>query len=286
MSDTGDEHVIEAIGRCRVVIRDGQVVEVGPPLIQECPLARRFAKPVVEITREAVRENVQNRIESFGMFTRKREILSERDFVLFGASELISCGIRQGLLDAAVLACEGAGTVLAPTPALVQGIGGRMSGLIRTSPIPDLIAAIEAEGGMVPDPKTARIDQAEGVRFALAKGFSRIAVTIADAKEARKIRDRFPSVLIFGVHTTGLSRDEADLMVKAADLVTACASKTVREAAGKVALMQAGTAIPVFALTPSGKEIILAKLRETPDSLLVKAEKLPFEGGRLPSPLI
>ena len=50
MTDTSDEHVIEAIGKCRIVIRNGVVVEVGPPLVSECPLARRFAKPVDPIT--------------------------------------------------------------------------------------------------------------------------------------------------------------------------------------------------------------------------------------------
>jgi hypothetical protein len=41
-----DEHIIEAIGRCRIVIRDGKVVEVGEAVIKDCPLAQRFAHPV------------------------------------------------------------------------------------------------------------------------------------------------------------------------------------------------------------------------------------------------
>ncbi len=281
-----DEHIVEAIGRCRVVIRNGRVVEVGPPLIRECPLARRFARPVHEITAEAVRENIENRIQSYGMFTPEREIRSDRDFVLFGASELLSSGLRQGLLDGVVLVCEGAGTVLAQEPALVQGIGGRMSGLVSTSPIPRLIAAIEEQGGVVLDRETARIDLAAGVQRAGDTGLRRVGVTVADPDAAAEIRRRFPDSLIFGVHTTGLSRDEAERLVQAADLVTACASRTVREAAGKVALLQGGAAIPVFALTPRGKELILAKLRESGNPLLVKSEKLPFEGGSVPSPLL
>ena len=45
MAQHKDEHIIEAIGRCRVVIRDGKVVEVGEAMIKDCPLAKRFAFP-------------------------------------------------------------------------------------------------------------------------------------------------------------------------------------------------------------------------------------------------
>ena len=47
MDSPEDEHIIEAIGKCRIVVRNGQVVEVGPSLISKCPLAERFAKPGV-----------------------------------------------------------------------------------------------------------------------------------------------------------------------------------------------------------------------------------------------
>ncbi|HXW99163.1 MAG TPA: DUF2099 family protein, partial [Methanomicrobiales archaeon] len=124
---TGDEHIIEAIGRTRIVVRDGKVVEVGEPCITECPLARRFAVPVADFSPDAIRANLENRIASFGMCTAARDVMDNRDFVGFGASELLSAGLRAGLIDAAVLACDGAGTVIAPKPALIQGIGGRMS---------------------------------------------------------------------------------------------------------------------------------------------------------------
>ena len=54
-----DEHIIEAAGRCRVVIQNGRVVEVGTPLLEDCPLARRFACPVEEMTPEANRRNFE-----------------------------------------------------------------------------------------------------------------------------------------------------------------------------------------------------------------------------------
>jgi putative methanogenesis marker protein 8 len=125
-------HVMEAIGRCRVIVRDGKVIEVGVPMVKSCPLARRFGLPVDPITPERVRENIEHRIRSFGLCTPERQVIMGGEFVGFGASELLSFALAQGILDCAVIAGDGAGTVLASTPGLVQGIGGRMSGLVRT----------------------------------------------------------------------------------------------------------------------------------------------------------
>jgi putative methanogenesis marker protein 8 len=280
-----DEHILEAIGRSRIVIREGKVVEVGPSAIDRCPLAARFAKPVLEITPEAVKENIEHRIRSFGMCTPGREVYGEDEFVGFGASELISGGLRVRLLDAAVLVCDGAGTVVAPSPGLVQGIGGRMSGLVKTSPLRDVIRRIERYGGVILDRSCASIDQAAGTDLAFSLGFSEVAVTVADPAVARQIRSRYPGSLIFAVHSTGLTPAEAGQMVQVADIVTACASGAMREAAGKFALIQAGTAVPIFAITERGRELILAKLRSPGAQFLVQAAALPFQGPRVPDPL-
>ena len=169
----GDEHIIEAIGRCRIIIRDGKVVEVGPPAISSCPLAERFAKPVREITSEAVRENIQARIQEFGMCTADRAVYAEGEFVGFGASELIGNGLIHGVLDCAVLASDGAGTVLATTPGLVQGIGGRMSGLVKTIPIPEVVDRIERNGGMVLDRTGGRDRPARGNEARVCPGIQK-----------------------------------------------------------------------------------------------------------------
>jgi len=279
-----DEHIIEAIGRTRIVVRDGKVAEVGEPFIAECPLARRFAVPVADFSKDAIRANLENRIASFGMCTPGREVLDNRDFVGFGASELLSSALRAGLVDAAVLACDGAGTVIAPKPALVQGIGGRMSGLVRTSPIPLVIQRIRSAGGYVVDPEGAAIDQVRGADAAYDLGFRRVAVTVADPETACEVRRLHPGAVIVAVHTTGLSRDESVAMVSCADLVTACASRHLRELA-ETALIQAGTGIPVFGFTRAGKEIILAKVREAGAPVVVKFERLPVAGSG-PEPLL
>jgi putative methanogenesis marker protein 8 len=283
-SGTEDEHIVEAIGRTRVVIRGGRVVEVGTPCITDCPLARRFAVPVTDFSPEAIRANIENRISSFGMCTARREVTDTRDFVGFGASELLSSALRANLLDVAVLACDGAGTVIAPTPALVQGIGGRMSGLVSTSPIPDVIRRIKSFGGYVVDPQGAGIDQVKGADYAYNLGYRKVAVTIADPGTAREVRTLHPEAVIVAVHTTGMSREGAETLVSHADLVTACASQHLRELAA-TAVIQAGTGIPVFGFTRAGKDIILARVRESNAPVVVKFDRLPVTGSG-PEPLL
>jgi hypothetical protein len=102
-SDT-DEHIIEAIGRSRIVIRDGVIVEIGEAQITECPLAKRFAQPVPKITQDAVRANIEHRMKAFGMCTPNRDVLDKKEFVGFGATELLGFASKIGLIDAAVLA--------------------------------------------------------------------------------------------------------------------------------------------------------------------------------------
>jgi putative methanogenesis marker protein 8 len=281
-----DEHVIEAVGKCRIVIRNGQVVEVGEPVIRDCPLAKRFAFPIPDIAKESVRANIEHRIKAFGMCTPGREVLDTREFVGFGASELLSFGLQKGLLDAVVLACDGAGTVVATKPAMVQGIGGRMSGLVSTTPYPQVMDRIEKDGGFVLDREKASIDQLSGVALALTRGFRKIAVTVARPQTAEVIRRVHPRTLIFGVHVTGLSKPEAEMLVASSDLVTSCASRTIREAVNKNAMVQAGTAIPIFALTMAGKNLIMEKIRLSTEPVLVKSTRLPVLADQQPGPLV
>ncbi len=286
MTDEVDEHIIEAIGRCRIIIQNGKVVEVGEAQIKDCPLARRFAYPVPDLNRESVKANIEYRIHSWGMCTPERVVLGSEEFVGFGASELLSFGLHAGLIDAVVLACDGAGTVIVHKPALVQGIGGRMSGLVKTTPYPEVIRRIEENGGVVIDKVHARLDQEAGVKRAYEMGFKNVAVTVALPGDAKNIRNMFPGVMIFGVHVTGLSREEAELLVSSSDLVTACASGAIRDVAGKQALVQAGVSIPIFAITSKGKDLIIRKISQGKEQILVKTTRLPSLGDQQPDPLI
>ncbi len=286
MAEERDEHIIEAIGRCRIVIRDGKVVEVGEPAIRTCPLAKKFAYPVSPIEMEKVKTNIEARIKSWGMCTPRREVSDTREFVGFGASEVLSFGLKTGTIHAAVIACDGAGTVIVTKPALVQGIGGRMSGLVKTVPYPDVIARIEAEGGVVFDKAFAKLDQPAGVELAYELGYQNVAVTVALPDDAAKIRKRFPRAFIIAVHVTGLTAKDAEILASTADIVTACASGPVREVAGRKALMQAGVAVPVFAMTKRAKDLLLDKIRQNDAQVLFRTTKLPALNEEQPDPLV
>ena len=281
-----DIHVIEAVGRSKIIIKNGNVTEVSVSRLRQCPLAKKFALPVNEITPEAVKANIEHRINSWGMCRPHRKISSTVDFVGFGASELISAGILSRTLDAAILASDGAGTVIVTTPEMVQGIGGRMSGLVSTSPIKEEMDRIEREGGFIFDRAHATVDPVLGVAMAHKKGFSRVAVTVASAETATAIRDKFPETFIFGVHMSGITEADAERIVGAADIVTACASKWIWQIAGARALLQAGTAVPVFALTKRGRQLILDKIARSDRPVLVSGSKLPVYGPELPDPLL
>lgn len=286
MTAERDEHVIEAIGRSRIVIREGEVVEVGEAQIKVCPLAKRFALPVPEINKDAVKANIENRIKAWGMCTPKREVLDTREFVGFGASEILSFGLHAGLIDAVVLACDGAGTVIVTKPALVQGIGGRMSGLVTTTPYAEVIQRIEENGGVVIDKTHARLNQVAGVKRAFELGYKNVAVTVALPEDAKTIRNLYPDTIIFGVHVTGLTPHEAETFAASADLMTSCASKTVREIIGRNALMQAGVSIPIFVLTKKAKDLIVEKIHQSNEQVLFKTTKLPALGEQQPDPLV
>lgn len=286
MTKIPDEHIIEALGRCRVVIRNGEVADVGDARIASCPLTKKMAYPLTALDRESVKANIENRIRSWGMCTPRREVTDTRPFVGFGASEILSFGLADGLLDAVVLASDGAGTLIATSPVLVQGIGGRMSGLVKTVPYTEVIRRIEENGGIVIDKAHASLDQAAGVARAYERGYTKVAVTVALPADAKAIRERYPDALIFGVHVTGLTREEAGMLADSADLVTCCASGTIREIAGRKALLQAGVAVPILAMTAKGRDLILEKIRQGSDQVLLRTTRLPATGEQQPDPLI
>jgi len=252
-------HVMEALGKARVVIEDGKVIEVGEPVIRYCPLFKKH-RGIEELNAETIRANMEFRINSFGMCTEFRKTRM-RDFLNFGISEMLSLALRNKMLDAAVIAADGCGTCVLEDPEIIQGLGGRISGLCETSPLQNVIADVGAD--RVLDPKTALMDQFGGVSKAFAMRHSKVGVTIAFADDAAAIRDAFgDNVVIFAVHTTGTSEADSEKLFDFCDVITSCASLHIREVAKRRAVLQAGTKIPIYAATERGKEIMLAKLKE------------------------
>src|SRR4030042_5840355 len=185
---TGNEHIFETVGKCRVTVRHGEVVEICEPCIRGCPMAKRFEVPVDEISEEAVKKTIEQRIRSFGMCTARRRVMSDQEeFFGFAPTERLACGLRSGLIDAVVFACDGAVTCIITKPDMVLGIGGWMSGLVSTCPVPDVINRIEEHDGIVFDRATARLDSVGGADLAQKRGFSRIAVPISVSEIAETI---------------------------------------------------------------------------------------------------
>ena len=273
-----NEHIIEAIGKTPVKICDGKVVEVGESEIDYCPLFHKYHN-MEKITSDAVKENIQYRIDDFGMCTGNRQIRM-KDFLSFGISEILCTLLDEGIIDCVVMVCEGCGTVIIDEAEMVQGIGGRVSGLVKTSPIPDLIEKIGVK--RVLDPSSASINQLEGIKKSISLGYRNIAVTLAGFLDTTSIEDEHPEVNVykFGVHTTGLSEDEALKIVESFDIVTSCASKYIRKYCDDKSVFSVGEEIPIYALTGEGELFLKLRLDK------IGGPKPPKLNPRLPDPLI
>jgi len=269
-------HVMELFGKTRVVVKDGKVVETGEPIADWCPVFSKISN-VSKLTSQEARKNMEYRIRELGMFTPERRF-DYGVFVNFGASEIMMTGLKRGLIDSTVTVCDGAGTVITDNPTLVQGMGALMSGLIETEPIPEIISGIESRGGIVLDKEKASIDQVGGLRKACALGYKNIAVSVVSPEEAGKLRliekENDINLILIGAHLTGIECREAGELINKMDIITGCASKTVRLKIHP--LLQAGTSVPMFALTQKGKELILERAKEIDSPILVSTADLPL----------
>ena len=280
-------NIMELLGRSRVKVEEGKVTEASDPVIQWCPLFYKI-RGIKEVTAESAAANMEFRIENHGMFSPRRKLKMDT-FVGFGASESMMTGIRAGIIDGAVTVCDGAGTVITANPDLVQGMGGYISGLVESDPIPEVIEGISQTGGHVLSPQDAAINQMEGAAYAMAAGYKRFAVTVADATDAEKLRELEKTagvrIMIIGVHLTGISSEEASRLLAAADIVTACASRHIREQVRP--LVQVGTAVPLFGLTRWGKELLVERAKEVEQPLLINTMPLPvLPEEKQPRPLV
>ncbi len=280
-------HVMELLGRSAIKVSEEKVVDATEPVIEWCPLFDKV-RGIKKVTRESAAENMEFRIKEHGMFSSRRKLEMDT-FVGFGASESMMTGLLRGIIDAAVTVCDGAGTVITSNGSLVQGMGGYISGLVETDPIPEVIEGIESRGGHVLSPQSGRIDQIEGAAYAINAGYSRFAVTVADAKSAERLRELEGSagvrIMIIGVHLTGISLIDARRLLKVADIVTGCASKHIRDEVAP--LVQVGTAIPLFGLTQWGKELLVERAKDVTGPLLINTMPLPVLPERKqPQPLV
>ncbi len=251
------------------------------PAVEYCPLHETLYG-TAHIDEKAVRESIEKKIAGHGFCCRNRTFDAE-PVVAYGASEMLQVWLETGRIDCAVVVCEGAGTVITANGRLVQAIGARLSGIVKTSPIKEIIERIRTEGGIIIDQDCAEIDQEEGVRRAFRLGFKRIAVSVAgfQAHAIADIRrfetDECVDVLVFSVCNTCIRNADVTHLAKA-DVVCASASKIVRSRIGNRALLQLGVTIPVYALTERGKELVLSYLEQSKCKLVAfRTRKLPYD---------
>jgi putative methanogenesis marker protein 8 len=273
------EHEIYCCGaRVRVTAKGIEVL--SEPLIEYCPLHEAiYGTKCIDV--EAVKKSVEMKISSFGFCCGNR-VFDGEPLVPYGASEMMQFWLDRGLVDCAVVVCEGAGTVIAKNGKLVQAIGARLTGIIKTSPIKEIIERIEAEGGILLDKNSAKIDQVEGVKEAFKSGFKRVAVSVAGFQagaisEIRRFEAKAKAdFLVFSVCNTCVGKEAVEHIIKA-DVACASASKIVRDVVGSKALMQLGMTIPVYILTDKGKRLVLAYLAEFKDKLVIfRTSGLPY----------
>jgi putative methanogenesis marker protein 8 len=275
-----DEHVIEALGKTRIIVRKGKVVEVGEPKINYCPLFDKY-RGIKEITPETAKENIEFRIHDFGMCTPQRK-LKMKDFLSFGVSETLGTLLDENIIDCAVIVSEGCGTVIVTNPEFVQGMAGRISAFLSTSPIIEIIETIGSQN--VLSPETAEINQIEGVLKAIKMGYKNIAVSVISPDDAKKLRDiekehEGVNIYIFAAHVSEMSKEDAEALFDTADVITGCASKYIREVGENRDVFKAGASIPIYGVTEAGEKFLKRRIEKIGG---LKDKK----GAKIPEPLI
>jgi putative methanogenesis marker protein 8 len=271
-----DEHIIEAMGKTKIIIKDGKVVYVGKPQINYCPLFDKY-RGIHRLNSSSIKKNMQFRIDDFGM-CRKDRVLKMHDFLSFGISETLGTLLDDKIIDCAVVVCEGCGTVIVKDSVLVQGMGGRISGILSTTPIQEIIDASGFQN--VLNAKTAEINQTKGFIKAIKLGYKNIAVTITSAKEAENLRkiekeNKGINIYIFIVHTSGISKEDAETFFQHADIITGCASKYIREIGDERNIFKAGVSIPIYAATKNGVDFLQRRIKKIGGLKEKKQTKIP-----------
>lgn len=279
-----DRHVIEALGKAEVVIENGKITYIGEPVVDYCSIFDN-GQHNGDLTKDFIKSNINKRIDEFGMCTPQRSIDVE-DTMSFGTSETLKTNMINGNVDCVVGACGGVGTLLIDDAELVQGVGGRVSALISTTPIDEVMDKVGREN--VLNPKTAELNPLKGLEMAIERGYKNIAITIIPTEMVKDIR-QYPkpedvNIYIFVAHTTNVSKKEADMLFDYADVISGCSSINIRETAEERKPYYAGKKVPLYAVTENGKRLLNERLEYIGYELCEK--KYPQDFTQSPKPLI
>lgn len=279
-----DKHVIEALGKAEVVIENGKITYIGEPVVDYCSIFDN-GQHNGNLTKEFIKSNINKRIEEFGMCTPQRSFDVE-DTMSFGTSETLKTNMINGNVDCVVGACEGVGTLLIDDADLVQGVGGRVSALISTTPIDEVIDNVGRDN--VLNPETAELNPLKGLEMAIERGYKNIAITIIPTEMVRDLR-QYPkpenvNIFIFVAHTTNVSQKEAEMLFDYADVISGCSSINIRETAEERKPYYAGKKVPLYAVTENGRKLLNERLEYIGYELCEKM--YPQDFTQSPKPLI
>lgn len=279
-----DRHVIEALGKAEVVIENGKITYIGEPVVDYCSIFDN-GQHNGNLTKEFIKSNINKRIDEFGMCTPQRSIDVE-DTMSFGTSETLKTNMINGNVDCVVGACEGVGTLLIDDAELVQGVGGRVSALISTTPIDEVMDKVGREN--VLNPETAELNPLKGLEMAIERGYKNIAITIIPTEMVKDLRQHPKpedvNIYIFVAHTTNVSKKEAEILFDYADVISGCSSINIRETAEERKPYYAGKKVPLYAVTENGKRLLNERLEYIGYELCEK--KYPQDFTQSPKPLI
>jgi len=214
-----------------------------------------------------------------GYFDTNRPLNSCEANVLFGASETMFSAFKNNLIDAAVIVSNNLGTIITTNEENTQGAVKRMTGLFYTTTSKNIIETAKKEGITPVYPYTGKIDQLEGVKEAIRMGYKKIAVSVAANdnylhKELKELEKDGIEIYKFGLCSTGIKKQTAEIMKDNADVVWSCASKYVKELIEPNAIAQVGIKIPVHIMTERGWLIISNHLMEIYKDVDIKNLKL------------
>ena len=279
-----DRHVIEALGKAEVVIENGKITYIGEPVVDYCSIFDN-GQHKGDLTKEFIKSNIEKRIDEFGMCTPQRSIDVE-DTMSFGTSETLKTNMIKGNIDCVVGACEGVGTLLINDAEIVQGVGGRVSALISTTPIKEVMEKVGREN--VLNPETAELNPLKGLEMAIERGYKNIAITIIPTEMVRDLR-QYPkpddvNIYIFVAHTTNVSKKEAEMLFDYADVISGCSSINMRQTAEERKPYYSGKKVPLYAVSENGKKLLNERLEYIGYELCEK--KYPQDFTQSPKPLI
>ena len=279
-----DRHVIEALGNAEVVIENGKITYIGEPVVDYCSIFDN-GQHNGSLTKEFIKSNINKRIDEFGMCTPQRSIDVE-DTMSFGTSETLKTNMINGNVDCVVGACEGVGTLLIDDAELVQGVGGRVSALISTTPIDEVMDKVGRDN--VLNPETAELNPLKGLEMAIERGYKNIAITIIPTEMVKDLRQHPKpedvNIYIFVAHTTNVSKKEAEMLFDYADVISGCSSINIRETAEERKPYYAGKKVPLYAVTENGRRLLNERLEYIGYELCEK--KYPQDFTQSPKPLI